>query len=107
MDLKLSDATKRRGVRVRTLNRLIDSSLLRNVSRTAYGHPLLPEESVPTCEQCRVLIQGQPEQHLARAAKLIDRMQVEIEVGIESDYENYDFDAVIDGLLGGKLPELP
>lgn len=44
---------------------------------------------------------------LARAAKLIDRMQVDIEVGIESDYENYDFDAVIDGLLGGKLPELP
>jgi hypothetical protein len=45
MDLKLSEAAKRQGVRVRTLNRLIDSSLLRTVSRTANGHPLLPEES--------------------------------------------------------------
>jgi hypothetical protein len=61
MDLKLSEAAKQQGVRVRTLNRLIDSSLLRNVSRTANGHPL-PEESVPTWEQCRVLIVGQPEQ---------------------------------------------
>ena len=28
-------------------------------------------------------------------------------VGVESDFDEYDFDTVIDGLLGGREPELP
>ncbi len=78
-NLKLSEASKLCGVSVRTLQLLIADGLLPRAVRNPRGHVHLPSDALPTRQECRDLVARQRERHLARAADLISRLQVELE----------------------------
>jgi hypothetical protein len=78
-NLKLSEASKQCGINVHTLKLLIADDLLPQAIRTAQGSPLLPGDSLPTWQECRRLVEQRRDHHLQRAAKLLGRVQVELE----------------------------
>ncbi|WP_094361750.1 hypothetical protein [Mycobacterium marinum] len=77
--LKLSEASKQCGIPARTLKLLIADGLFPQAIRTPQGHPLFPADQVPTWQECRDLIEQRRDAALARASRLLDRLQVEME----------------------------
>ncbi|MDP7707439.1 DNA-binding protein [Mycobacterium sp. TY815] len=77
--LKLSEAAKLCGVSATTLKLLIADQLLPQAIRATNGGAYLPDDAVPTWEECRRLIEKRRDYHLARAVKLVDRIGVEME----------------------------
>jgi len=77
--LKLSEAAKMCGIGVSTLKLLNADGLDPNVVRARKGYPSVPAESVPTWQECRQLVEHRRDRLLQRAAKLVDRVAVEIE----------------------------
>jgi hypothetical protein len=77
--LKLSEASKLCGVNARTLKLLIAADLVPQAIRTPQGNALLPEDAVPTWHECRQLVEQHRDHLLHRAAKLLDRVTVELE----------------------------
>jgi DNA-binding transcriptional MerR regulator len=75
----LSEAAKLCGVKASTLKLLISDDLLPQAIRSPQGHALLPEDSVPTWQECRRLIEQRRDARLQRAAKLLDRVQIEVD----------------------------
>ncbi|MCV7008233.1 MerR family transcriptional regulator [Mycobacterium gordonae] len=78
-NLKLSEAAKLCGISARTLKLLIADGLLPQAIRTPQGHPLLPDDAIPTWQDCRQLIEQQRDRLLQRAAYLLNRVNVELE----------------------------
>lgn len=76
--LKLSEASKLCGINTRTLKLLVADGLLA-AERTPQGQPLIPDDSVPTWSDCRALLEQQRDRHLQTAAKLLERVEVELE----------------------------
>ncbi|WP_304116006.1 DNA-binding protein [Mycolicibacterium bacteremicum] len=76
--LKLSEASKLCGISVRTLKVLIADGLLA-VERTPQGQPLIADDAVTTWSDCRALLVQQRDRHLQKAAKLLERVEVELE----------------------------
>lgn len=76
--LKLSEVSKRCGIKVRTLQFLVADGLL-PAERTPHGHPLIPDDAVPTWAQCRALLEQHRDRHLQQAAKMLDRVLLELE----------------------------
>lgn len=76
--LKLSEVSKLCGIPARTLKLLIADGLL-TVERTPQGQPLIAGDAVPTWSDCRALLVQQRDRHLAKAAKLLERVEVELE----------------------------
>jgi len=78
-DLKLSEAAQICGVGLEVLQLLISGDLLRQVVRSARGHSYIPDDQVPTWQQCRALVEHRRDHHLRRASELVTRIAVEIE----------------------------
>lgn len=78
-NLNLSAAAKLCGISVRTLKLLIADDLIPQAVRTPQGNAQLPDDSVPTWQECRDLIASRRDHHLQRAAKLLDRLQIELD----------------------------
>lgn len=78
-DLKLAEASKLCGINTRILKLLVADGLLPQATRTQQGHPLFPAEQVPTWQECRDLIERRHDELLQRAAKLLDRLQIELD----------------------------
>lgn len=77
--VKLSDAAKHCGLPPRILKLLIADGLLPQAQRTTNGHMQLPDDDLPTWQQCRDLIEQRRAHHLAQAGKLLDRIAIEID----------------------------
>lgn len=78
-ELKLSEAATLCGISVNTLQLLIADNLLPQAIRSPRGHAYLPDDEVPTWQQCRDLVIQERDRHLQRAADLIARVGVELE----------------------------
>jgi predicted DNA-binding transcriptional regulator AlpA len=78
-NLKLSEASRICGVSASTLKLLLSDQLLPQAVRTQSGHVYLPDDDLPTWEQCRQLVEQRRDHLLQRAAKLIERAKVELE----------------------------
>jgi DNA-binding transcriptional MerR regulator len=78
-NLKLSEASRICGVSASTLKLLLSDQLLPQAVRTQSGHVYLPDDDLPTWEQCRRLVEQRRDHHLQQAAKLIERARVELD----------------------------
>ncbi|MET0435195.1 MAG: hypothetical protein ABW025_13595 [Cellulomonas sp.] len=77
--LKLSEVSRRCGVEVEILRRLIEDGHLAGVVRGKSGHVYVHEAAVPSWHQTVALIEQQLRSHLARAKSALERVRVEIE----------------------------
>lgn len=77
--LKLSEVSQLTSIPIEMIKMLADDGLLDGAERTKSGHLYLRRDKVPTWTHCLGLIAHRRDRLLQRAAKLLDRLDRELE----------------------------